>query len=352
MASYTTYWPHSDYKLYDAAERPRQRMGKHLSQSRSQTNSRRIIDGISLAARSPRMHKTGLLALADTYGLDRRELQHLKLLAENFFNDLRDRLAIAAGIPIRLGGLAQSLSAFKDICPDVPLCRRAFFGTEQSIGAMVTADQQFAGALVDSLISGKCSPGSAERKLTAMEENLFANTFATACTRSVAHILAGHIGTESELRRIQTSAGTDLPEWSDQMVLARIGAEMSGGGGELELALPLSRMAKARRHPTFAQPASSAIGKKKAVAQLGKARAELVAVLGRLPVTLDSLGGLGPGSILALRPLRDGAPILELHCGGQVLFSGAVVEHRGWRRFLIQQTGDLDERSKQSNPGV
>jgi flagellar motor switch protein FliM len=309
-------------------------------------------NGISLADRPSRMHKTGLLALADTYGLDRRELQHLKLLAETFFNDLRDRLAAAAGIPIRLSGLTQSLSAFKDICDEVPLCRRALFGTDKSIGAIVKADQSLAAALVESLISGKSSPDGAQRKLTAMEENLLAHTFAAACNRSVAHVLAGKISLEGELRRIEPSIGATLPQWSDQMVLARIGAEISGGGGVLELALPFSRMTKARRHPAFAPSASAGVGKTRAIAHLGSARAELVAVLGRLPLTLDSVGALSPGSILALRPLKDGLPVLELHCGGQVLFSGSVVEHGGWRRFLIQQTGDTDERSKQPNPGA
>jgi len=292
------------------------------------------------------MHKSGLLALADTYGLDRRALQHLKLLAENFFNDLRDRLS-ARGVSIRLTGLAQSVAAFKDTGAEVPLWRRTFFGTAKSIGAIVTADQSFAATLVDTLISGKCSPDAAQRKLTAIEENLFANTFAAACSRSVAHTLTGNIGVEGELRRMEPSLGGGLPEWSDQMVLARIEAEMSGGCGGLELALPFSPMAKTRKHPTFTQPAPAAVGKSKAIAQLGDARAELVAVLGRMPLTLDRVGALRPGSILTLRQLQEGVPILELHCGGQVLFSGAVVEHRGWRRFLIQQTGDMDERSKQ-----
>ena len=298
------------------------------------------------------MHKTGLLALADTYGLDRRELLHLKLVAENFFNDLRDRLSAAIGIPLRLSGIAQSLSVFKDVSADVPRSRRICFGSDKGIGAIVTADRSFACALVDCLISGKSMPDGVQRQLTAVEENLFANTFAAACSRSVEQVLTATIGSEGELRRVEPSTEAGAAEWTDQLVLARIEAQVSAGGGVLGLALPFSPMAKARRHPAFARATASRLGRDKAIAQLGEARAELVAVLGQLPLTLDSVGALGPGSILALRPLKDGLPILELHCGGQVLFSGAVVEHRGWRRFLIQQKGDTDERSQQPHPAA
>src|ERR1700733_6801047 len=81
----------------------------------------------------PRMHKTGLLALADTYGLDRRELQHLKMLADAFFNDLREQLTACAGTPIRLSSLAQSVSSFKEVCAEVPLCQLVFLGSDHTV---------------------------------------------------------------------------------------------------------------------------------------------------------------------------------------------------------------------------
>lgn len=93
-------------------------------------------------------------------------------------------------------------------------------------------------------------------------------------------------------------------------------------------------------------------GESRVRARLSDARAELVAVLGQLMMPLDAVRALRPGSILSLRPLKDGIPNVELHCQDQVLFSGAVVEHRGWRRFLIQQTGVSDGRREQSHAGA
>ncbi|HVN29544.1 MAG TPA: FliM/FliN family flagellar motor C-terminal domain-containing protein, partial [Candidatus Binataceae bacterium] len=85
----------------------------------------------------------------------------------------------------------------------------------------------------------------------------------------------------------------------------------------------------------------------KARARLNDAQAQLVAVLGQTMMPLDAVLALRRGSILSLRPLKDGLPQIELRCESQVLFCGAVVEHRGWRRFLIQRTGASDERTDQ-----
>ena len=85
----------------------------------------------------------------------------------------------------------------------------------------------------------------------------------------------------------------------------------------------------------------------KARARLAEANAELVAVLGQALMPLDAVRALGRGSILSLRPLKDGLPNVELRCENQVLFSGVVVEHRGWRRFVIQHRGVSDERTEQ-----
>ena len=61
--------------------------------------------------------RRGLIALAETYGLDRRELQQLKLLAEAFFEALRNATGGSIATPIRLSGLVQTIASFKEVAP-------------------------------------------------------------------------------------------------------------------------------------------------------------------------------------------------------------------------------------------
>ncbi len=296
------------------------------------------------------MHKSGLVALADTYGLDRGELQQLKLLAEGFFDALREQLASCAASSIRLTGLVQSISSFKDICAGVPVCQTVFLGSGRAVAAMVKADAAFARALVDCVISSKTSQEATGRALTPVEEHLLSNTMSTACIKAAASTLAASLSHSGELRRIEPALADSASDSSEQVVLARITCQIGGGGGALELALPLSRISKTKAHPVHL-PDSMPV-ESKARARLAAASAELVAVLGQVMMPLDAVRALGPGSILSLRPFKGAVPKVELRCEDQVLFSGAVVEHRGWRRFVIQQTGVSDERTEQGRVGA
>jgi flagellar motor switch protein FliM len=296
------------------------------------------------------MHKSGLLALADTYGLDRRELQRLKLLAEGFFDELREQLAACATATVRLSGLSQSLSTFKDVCAGAPACQLVFLGSGPGVAALIKADDALARALVDCVISGKSSAGAAARERTPVEEHLLANALATACTRAAAGALTSELA-GGALRRLAAALADNLSDSIEQVALARITCQIGGGSGALELALPFSRTPKTRAHPISTDPRDSMPPESKARARLADANAELVAVMGQVMMPLQAVRALGPGSILSLRPFKGGVPAVQLQCGDQVLFSGAVVEHRGWRRFLIQQTGVSDERTEQS-PGA
>jgi flagellar motor switch protein FliM len=298
------------------------------------------------------MHKNGLAALADTYGLDHRELQQMKQLAEGFFDELREQLASCAATSIRLSGLVQSISSLKNLCAGVPVCQLVFLGSDKGVAALVKADAAFARSLVDCVISGRTSQGAAGGGLTTVEEYLLSNTMATVCTGGATRTLAARLSPGGELRRIEPALADSVCDSSEQLVLARITCQIGGGIGVLELALPFSRISKTRAHPVPAHLPDSMRAESKVRARLADARAELVAVLGQVMMPLDAVRALAPGSILSLRPLTRGVPNLELHCGDQVLFSGAVVEHRGWRRFLIQQTGVSDERTEQRHGGV
>lgn len=301
-----------------------------------------------LLLRPSPMHRSGLLALADTYGLDPGELQRLKLLAEAFFDDLRRQLTdCATGAPVRLSGLQQSISTFKDVCAGTPPSRLVFLGANQTVAALVKADAALARSLVDHIISGRTTPKADPAPLTTLEEYLLTNSMAVACLSSATRTLAAQFGAGAEIRRLEAAAAVPSTDSAEQLVTARIECRIGAGAGALELGLPLPRMAKTRTRPSPAYVASSVSMESKARVCLGAARTELVAVLGQLMMPLDAIRALAPGSILALRPFRDGIPNVELRFGDQALFFGAIVEHRGWRRFLIQQTGVADERAEQ-----
>ena len=128
--------------------------------------------------------------------------------------------------------------------------------------------------------------------------------------------------------------------------LAAITCHIGSASGRSSWRCP-SHASPSRWRIRFRASAHDAVpAESKARARLADASAELVAVMGQAMMPLDVVRALGPGSILPLRRLKDGVPEVELRCGHQVLFSGAVVEHRGWRRFVIRQTGVSDERTE------
>jgi flagellar motor switch protein FliM len=292
------------------------------------------------------MSASGLVALAGTYGLERGELRQLKLAAESFFDEFRAQLALCTGAPIRLGELAQSISTFNECCGATAPCQLVVVGSENRVAALLKIDRALACALVDCVMSGKTAGDVSDRKLTPVEENLLSNTIATACLRSAALELTETSRPGAELKRIESGTVADSLE---QLVLARITCQMGAGAGALELAFPITRNAKTRAHSAAARALipTSIDDRDKLRLRLADARAELVAVLGQVMMPLDAVRALQPGSVLSLRNMKDGVPAVELHFGDQVLFSGAVVAHRGWRRFVIQQTGVSDDRREQ-----
>jgi flagellar motor switch protein FliM len=293
------------------------------------------------------MDKGGLIALAETYRLDRGELQQLKFVAEGFFDALRIELASCTATAIKLSGLMQSVAGFKDLCLDAPPGRCVFLGSSKRVAALVKADPAFARAIVDCLISGRVLPDADSRALTAIEQRLFSNTMATSCIRSAMRTPTAGPITDGGLSRIDSALAESLADPAEQFGLARIDCRIGSAGGVLELALPLAQFSKPEIHPISTSARVTMPAENKARTCLANADTELVAVLGQAMLTLDAVRALRRGSILALRPLKDGLPEVELRCGNQVLFSGAVVEHRGWRRFLIQHRGVSDERADQ-----
>lgn len=294
------------------------------------------------------MQANGLAALAETYGLERAELQRLKFVAESFFEDLREELTRSVAVSFRLFNLAQIVTSAGEVCAGVPTSQIVFLAARGGATALLKVDQKFARAFVDcAIVGGTTPPTPSERKLTTVEERLLGNTLGSACLRCAQRTIAKLLDLGDPLRILRTAEtpGIKALDPAERIVLARIECQFGGGSGAIELGLPVEHLDKLspRLLPTAPKAARSPAGANKVRSSLAAARADLIAVLGEVMMPLETVRALAPGSILTLLPLRNGIPHVELSWAGQKLFSGAAVEHRGWRRFLIQKIGGSDE---------
>jgi flagellar motor switch protein FliM len=299
------------------------------------------------------MPKEGLLALAESYGLERNELRQLKLLAENFFDKLREDLLGYVGRSLRMVDLAQSTLSFVEFSTDAVAARHLMFlgFTDQHI-AVVRIDDDLAHALIESMFGGATAkPEAPERKMTAVEERVIANTIGAAIVRTAQRVLGPMLHDSINLRLLRIEhravlvADTFAP--SEQLVTARVRCDAGAKGGFVELGLPFSLIYKMRGTltPVRPQTATSTDGEHKARTFLGDASMELSAVLGRLSMPLSGVRALAPGSILMLQKAERGLPNIELRSGDQPLFTGMIVEQDGWYRFLIDKIGGTNERA-------
>lgn len=310
-------------------------------------------DGISIADNRPRMSREGLIALADSYGLERNELHQLKILAENFFDKLREDLLSYAGRSIRVVDLTQSTATFSDFSTNEVAARHlVFVGFVDQIIAVLRLDDDLAHALIDCMFGGSTSRAAEpDRRMTAVEERVIANTLGAAIVRTAQRMLSPMLEDAINLRMMRIEhrpvvvADTLAP--SEQLVTARVRCDAGSEGGWIELGLPFSLIYKIRARLTPPRPTTVAQSgsAQKARVFLGDASIDLAAVLGKLTLPLSGIGALVPGSILMLQKARRGLPRIELRSGDQPLFVGTIIEQDGWYRFLIDKTGGTDERA-------
>jgi flagellar motor switch protein FliM len=257
--------------------------------------------------------------------------------------------------------LAQTTSSFSDFSTDPVSARHlAFLGFTNQIIAVIRLDDDLAHALLDCMLGGaNAKESTPERKMTAVEERVIANTVGVAMVRTAQRVLGPllhdlHDSISLRLLRIEHRpvlvADTFAP--SEQLVTARVRCDVGAKGGWIELGLPFSLIYRIRATLTPARPKTSdaAGAEHKARTFLSEASMELSAVLGRLTLPLSGVRTLGPGSILMLQDTRRGLPSLELRSGDQPLFTGMIVEQDGWYRFLIDKTGGTDEQANRGAP--
>ncbi len=298
------------------------------------------------------MPKEGLTALADSYGLERNELHQLKVLAESFFDKLREDLLGYVGRSLRMTDLSQTTASFTEFATDEVFARHLLFlGCNDQVIAVMRLDNELACALIGGMFGGTGQKPNLERKMTSVEQRVIANTAGAAIVRTAQRVLVPmlHENVNLRLMRIEHRPGlvADTLAPSEQLVTARVRCDTGTQGGFIELGMPFSLIYRIRKSltPTRTRAADATNGEQKARTLLGEASLELAAVLGRLTLPLRGVRALAPGSVLMLQKTQRGLPRIELRSGDQPLFTGIIIEQDGWYRFLIDRTGGTDERA-------
>ncbi len=303
------------------------------------------------------MHKTqtGIAALVDSYGLERSELHQLRLLAERLFDQLREELSRLLRCPIRMLEVSQGGETMVEFCTDPHAQHLAILGFDGEAAVVVRLEKSLAFALVDAAFhtdSPTQPRDSHERKLSLTEQYILQSTLGLALAAVLRRVFGIFFGSRNDLDLMRMEHSPRLvPDAlppSEQIVTTGVKCLVShAGGGAIDIGIPLSVILQVRTRlvpPKTVNADGSPVNRARRL--LSGAQMQLDAVLGHRTMPLSEVHNLAPGSIILLQKMTGGVPCVELHCGGRALFSGTVVQHLGWNRFLIHRQGERDGDSR------
>lgn len=296
------------------------------------------------------MHKTktGLAALAESYGLERSELHHLRLLAERLFDQLREELTRSLRCPVRMLQVSQGAESMVEFCTDPHAQHLAILGFDGEAAVVVRLERSLAFALIDAVFRAETPNSAVDRKLTVTEQYILSNTLGSALVTVLRRVFAVFFGSRTDLEMMRMEHNPRLvPDAlppGEQIVTTGVQCIIGHGGGAIDIGLPLSVIMQVRTRlaPIKAKNAESGNPRDRARKLLAGAELEFGAILGTKQIPLSEVRRFAPGSVILLQKVTDGVPRVELHCGGHALFAGTVLQHRGWSRFLIRQQGECD----------
>jgi flagellar motor switch protein FliM len=296
-------------------------------------------------------NKTGLAALAESYGLERSELHQLRLLAERLFDQLREELTRQLRSPVRMLEVGQGAESMAEFCTDPHAQHVAILGFDDEAAIVVRLEKSLAFAMVDAVFHADAPShpeASPERKLSTTEQYILSNLLGSSLEGVLRKIFGVFFGSRSDLKLMRMEHSPRLvPDAfppGEQIVTTGVKCVIGRSGGAIDIGLPLSVILQVRMRlapPRSSKPKPEA-DQDRARNLLGGAELELEAVLGRKQIPLEQIQALTPGSIIPLQKVTSGVPCVELRCGGLALFAGTVVQYRGWHRFLIRRQGECE----------
>jgi flagellar motor switch protein FliM len=289
------------------------------------------------------MQNDGLKSLAESYALERNQLQQVKLLSEQMFEEICGELAALCNVVPRLGDLKLRMtSGESEVLDQQPTALGLALEHGGAWVALLTMNRALAHALVDYATGSDqhTDDQAPARPLTKIELQILSDTAGAATTHAFNRVLAALFGLTTSLCVVREMASHHGTIPMGRVTVARTECKFGGVIGELTLSLPLSILLTVRHkldQGARTETARLEQDKRTAISALHHAVFELHAVLAVQTVTLDLLATLRPGAVLMFGRMADNALRLELCYQGQTLFSGFAVEDRGWRKFLIER---------------
>ncbi|MGH7838203.1 MAG: hypothetical protein ACREQC_10345, partial [Candidatus Binataceae bacterium] len=128
------------------------------------------------------MMKAGLLALAESYGLERGATQTLGRLGERFFELLGENFESLVAQRVKLLGLSQSVESFADFCTAAPSQHTLVCGVAGRPAMAFRIDHALTLGLVDGVLGKYDAPSSesAESPLTVTERRILVSVLKSA----------------------------------------------------------------------------------------------------------------------------------------------------------------------------
>lgn len=293
------------------------------------------------------MTKSGLAILADTYGLKRDELHHLKLVAKRLFEEIREEISRMTSKPIRTGLPVIGIDEVGVFSANQPRRHFVAVSAENGVAAIMRMDFPVAQALIRAVLRHRSRyEGVRSEAMTALEAEVLCETASATFLQAANRTLAPSLGTRQAMRPVRVADPDEAAAIlgsGHQVISANVECEFDGVAGWLALAFApwlTSRIraglaAQSRQSGTEQQAARARRTRASGVAG---ARLSLSAVLGNTVMSLAQIRGMAPGSIIFLHKMDDeSVPQVELRCIDTPLFSGTVVRDRGWYRFVIEQ---------------
>jgi flagellar motor switch protein FliM len=291
------------------------------------------------------VQRTGLSALADTYGLERSELQQVRLLGQRFFDSFAEILARYVGSRIEVTQIRQRSEKFSDFDAAGPDHYQSFLGFDGEPALAMRLEHSLATAIVDALLGGSCALGREGADsmigLTSTEVRMLSKVLDTVLIGAFQPLNGALFRNPAEaeiLKRIDQAGGAKRFEVTEAMVVIEALCALGEQRGWLGIALPTSIISQVRRRLSPersappVRPATASIGR----TALAEAALPIRALLATQQMSLAEVRKLGPGSVIALGKLQRNLPRVALIVEGQTLVHGTVVEEKGWRRFLIE----------------
>lgn len=303
------------------------------------------------------MAKAGLLALADSYGLARQELDELRELATAFFGRLREALAQIATTSIKLVEVGQQIEGFavrRGVAttgfPTIAMGRRG------RLGATFDLEQSLARPLIDAIFGTSAAPvigGSVTATEARVLHDVIRQAFLSTASQMLIPLIGGDDDGIVELPPSEAASLLREAEETNEPILSLSGHfridDPEGGmtQGAMTLGLRLGDLLSSRgRALPERRPRDRASAARRARRALGDAEVPLTAMLGELNLPFALVSAWAPGSVILLGQMRQNLPRVELRAAGAILFQGTVVADRGWYRFLIQPWEEAGGQSK------